>query len=270
MSIDGCGSCHSCCQMLCLAMAMGTWEGNLYCMLLTHWGRATKKCVGKLTIIGSDNGLSPGRRQAIIWTNVRILSLRTLGTNFSEILLECHSFSFKKMHMKMSSGKWLPSCLGLNVLTLAVPQYPAQSSATFKKSCMPFFSAVAADSLAMLGTTISIGILVMKNLCVLRACWCMGLAVHYNDIIMGAIASQITSLTIVYSIVYQRKHQSSASSAFVWGIHRGPVNSPHKWPVTRKMFPFDDVIMCSLNMDGSVPHCGNSSELAVELPQSPW
>ena len=64
---------------------------------------------------------------------------------------------------------------------------------------------------------------------------------------MDAIASQITSLTIVYSTVYsdadQRKHQSSASLAFVWGIHRGPVNSPHKWPVTRKMFPFDDVIM---------------------------
>ena len=70
---------------------------------------------------------------------------------------------------------------------------------------------------------------------------------HYNDVIMEAIASQITSLTIVYSVVYsdadQRKHQSSASLAFVGGIHRGPVNSPHKWPVTRKMFPFDDVIM---------------------------
>ena len=70
---------------------------------------------------------------------------------------------------------------------------------------------------------------------------------HYNDVIMGTIASQITSLTIVYSIVYsdadQTKHQSSASLAFVRGIHRGPVNSPHKWSVTRKMFPFDDVIM---------------------------
>ena len=67
---------------------------------------------------------------------------------------------------------------------------------------------------------------------------------------MGAIASQITSLTIVYSDVYsdvdQRKHQSSASLAFVQGIHRRPVNSPHKWPVTRKMFPFDDVIMVGL------------------------
>ena len=66
---------------------------------------------------------------------------------------------------------------------------------------------------------------------------------------MGTIASQITSLRTVYSTVYsdadQRKHQSSASLAFVRGIHRGPgpVNSPRKWPVTRKMFPFDDVIM---------------------------
>ena len=73
---------------------------------------------------------------------------------------------------------------------------------------------------------------------------------HYGDVIVGAIESQITSLTIVYSIVHsdahQRKHQSSASLAFVRGIHRGPVNSPHKWPVTRKMFPFDDVIMNGL------------------------
>ena len=70
---------------------------------------------------------------------------------------------------------------------------------------------------------------------------------HYTDVIMGTIASQITSLTIVYSTVYsgadQRKHHGSASLAFVRGIHRRPVNSPHKWPVTRKMFPFDDVIM---------------------------
>ena len=76
---------------------------------------------------------------------------------------------------------------------------------------------------------------------------------------MGAIASQITSLTIVYSIVYsdtdQRKHQSSASLAFVRGIHRGPVNSPHKWPVTWKMFPFDDVIITWLST-----HRQNSSK----------
>ena len=72
-------------------------------------------------------------------------------------------------------------------------------------------------------------------------------AKHYNDVIMGSKASQMTSITIVYSAVYsdadQRKHQSSASLAFVRGIHRGPANSPYKWPVTRKMFPFDDVNM---------------------------
>ena len=70
---------------------------------------------------------------------------------------------------------------------------------------------------------------------------------HYGDVIMDRVTSEITSLTIVYSTVYsgadQRKHQSSASLAFVRGIHRGPGNSPHKWPLTRKMFPFDDVIM---------------------------
>ena len=71
--------------------------------------------------------------------------------------------------------------------------------------------------------------------------------IHYTDVIMGTIASQITSLTLVYATVYsgadQRIHQSSASLAFPWGVHRGPVNSSHKWPVTRKMSPFDDVIM---------------------------
>ena len=70
---------------------------------------------------------------------------------------------------------------------------------------------------------------------------------HYDDVIMDWIASQITSLPFVCSIVYsgvnQRKHQSSASLAFVREIHRGPMNFPHKWLVTRKMFPFDDVIM---------------------------
>ena len=74
-------------------------------------------CVSKLTTIGSDNGLSPGRRQAIIWSNAGILLNWTLGTNFSEILSEINTFSFKQMRLKMSSGKWRPYCLGLNVLT---------------------------------------------------------------------------------------------------------------------------------------------------------
>ena len=83
---------------------------------LTHWGRVTHICVGKLTIIGSDNGLSPERRQAIIWTNAGILLIELLRINFSEISIKIHTFSFKEMHLKMSSGKWRPFCLGLNVL----------------------------------------------------------------------------------------------------------------------------------------------------------
>ena len=84
--------------------------------MLTHWGRVTHICVSKLTIIGSDNGLAPDRRQAIIWTNAGMLLIRTLGTNFSEILSEIRAFSFKKMHLKMSSGNWRSFSLGLNVL----------------------------------------------------------------------------------------------------------------------------------------------------------
>ena len=83
---------------------------------LTHWGRMTHICVAYLTIIVSDNGLSPSRHQAIIWTNAGILLIRPLGTNFNEILIEIHTFSFKKMHSKMSSAKRRPFSLGLNVL----------------------------------------------------------------------------------------------------------------------------------------------------------
>ena len=84
--------------------------------VLTHWGRVTHIYVGKLTIIDSDNGLSPGRRQTIIWTNAGILLIGPLGTNFNEILIGIQTFSFKKMHLKMASAKWRPFCLGLNVL----------------------------------------------------------------------------------------------------------------------------------------------------------
>ena len=85
-------------------------------VLLTHWGRVTHICVGKVTIIGSDNGLSPDWRQAIIWTNAGLLSIEPLRTYFSENWIKIQPFSLKKMHMKMASAKWRPSCLGLNVI----------------------------------------------------------------------------------------------------------------------------------------------------------
>ena len=90
---------------------------------LTHWGRATHICVSKFTITASDNGLMPGRRQAIIWNNAGILSIGPLGTNFSEILIEILTFSFKEMRLKVSSAKWRPFCLGLNVLTVIIVTY---------------------------------------------------------------------------------------------------------------------------------------------------
>ena len=94
---------------------------------------------------------------------------------------------------------------------------------------------------------------------------------HYTDVIMGAMASQVTSLKIVYSSIYwgtdQRKHQSSASLAFVRGIHREPVNSPHKWPVTRKMFPLDDVVMF---LCGLAIHCSTVIRLHLQFHTLFW
>ena len=88
----------------------------MYYFVLTHWGRVMHICVSDLTSIGSDNGLSPGRRQAIIRTNAGILLIRPLGTNFSDFLVEILMFSFKKMRLKVSSAKRRPFCLGLSEL----------------------------------------------------------------------------------------------------------------------------------------------------------
>ena len=84
---------------------------------LTHWGIVTHICISKLTIIGSDNGLSPRRCQAIIWTNAVILLIWSLEINRSQILVKMYAFSFMKIILKMPFGKWRPFCIGLNVLT---------------------------------------------------------------------------------------------------------------------------------------------------------
>ena len=85
---------------------------------LAHWGRVTHICVSELTTIGSDNGLSPGRHQAKIWTSAGILWIGPLGTSLSENVIGIKTFSFKKMHLKMSSVKWRPFRLGPNVLNV--------------------------------------------------------------------------------------------------------------------------------------------------------
>ena len=96
---------------------------------------------------------------------------------------------------------------------------------------------------------------------------------HYSDVTMNAMASQITNLTIVCSTVYsgadQRKHQSSESLVFVRGIHRSPVNSPNKWPVTRKMFLFDDVIMEGLS-PGKKAVCQHTLIITTESGSLHW
>ena len=113
-------NCHvrlpaSCmCFSVCL-MSLPMWYIQL--ILLTHWGRVTHICVGKLNSIGSDNGLSPERRQAILRTNAEILLIGPLGTNFSEISIEIQTFSLKKIRLKMSSAKCCSFRLGLNVLS---------------------------------------------------------------------------------------------------------------------------------------------------------
>ena len=93
-------------------LPIGTENG----LVLTHWDWLTHIRMSKPTIIGSDNGLLPGAHQAIIWTNARILLTEPLGKNFSGILIEILIFSLMKMHFKVSSAKWRPFWLGLNVL----------------------------------------------------------------------------------------------------------------------------------------------------------
>ena len=105
----------------CYGLVMQYDSKNSVIFGLTHWGRVMHICVNKLTIIGSDNGLSPGRRQAIIWPNAGMIIIGPLGTNFSEILIEILTLSFKKMRLKVSSTKWRSFCLGFNVLSNSLP-----------------------------------------------------------------------------------------------------------------------------------------------------
>ena len=110
-------------QLLIMHLKMRSYNFNILGVFfaasngLTRWGRVTHICIGYRTIIGSDNGLSPGGRQAIIWTNAGISSIGLQGTHCNKISIKIHTFSFKKIHLKRSSVKWQPFCLSLNVLT---------------------------------------------------------------------------------------------------------------------------------------------------------
>ena len=179
--------------------------------------------------------------QAITWTNVDLLSIVRSGTNFSGIRTKyktvIHKNTFENVDCEMTI---FPGGGGT--------QYWLIVNSTHRNILKRNLLSIHTFLFKKIQSAIS------------PAKWwprCAG--PHYNDVIMGTIASQIISLTIVNSAVYsgadKRKHQSSASLAFVRGIQRGPVNSPHKWPVTRKMFPFDDVIM----------HCGKLRGISLHV-----
>ena len=148
-------------------------------------------CASRLITIGSDNGLSPGRRQAIIWTNDGVLLIRTLGTNFNKILSEIHTFSFKTMHLNMSYAKQWQFCIRLNVIS----------------------------ALQLKGT--------------LR--W------RHND--HDSVSNHQPHGCLLNRLFRRRSKKTFRVTGLCVGNSPGPVNSPHKVPVTRKMFPFDDVIM---------------------------
>ena len=223
-------------------------------------------CVSELVIVGLDNGLSFILTKPIILTN-RDFSLITFQEQSS---------------MKKCIVVWRWRHVS-SVRTFPFQVCDRQSTVKLKISAVD----ILVKSYIACGFSITSHYLdqcwLLRNLNQNTFLCISGMNLNYSDVIMGAEAFQITSLMIVYSAVYsdadKRKHQSSASLAFVRGLHRVPVNSPHKWPVTRKTFPFDDVIMVSVASNASViflkPSCSCSEaytitlrvEMAVEIPE---
>ena len=188
--------------------------------------------------IGSGNGLELNRRQDITWTNADLVHwgiYAALGVD--ELTIFQHLVQMMALCQTLSEPKMVTL---LMPICISGPQWVNMNN---KLLLLMSAEHKASNKIALRVKTYGLSEEVFHMLFRRSAL----VYHHYGDVLMSTMSSQITSLTIVYSTVYsdadQRKHQSSASLAFVWGIHRGPVNSPHKWPVTRKMFPFDDVIM---------------------------
>ena len=136
------------------------------------------KCVSKLTIIGSDNGLLPGPRQAIVWTNAWLLLTGPLGTNFNEILIKIHIFLFKKMHLKMASVKWRPYCASVNVLietrmTISMTYMYQQASMHWCRYDI-FTVAFCLFSLSVTKLQIIMATPLQKSICYKMICDCQG------------------------------------------------------------------------------------------------
>ena len=196
------------------------WNRSCY---LIHWGRVTHTCVSKQTIIGSDNGLSPDRRQPIIWTNAGLLLIGPLGINFSEILIEILTFSFKKMCLKVSSAKRRPFCLGLNVLAPIIKLNPSTKSKCRK------------DIIHVLISARFVFIISIPTVTFLNAI--------YGDSSLGGNETLHVGLCVDFDNFVFRflksmrirhpwwRHQMKTFSALLIlceGNHRSPVDSPHK------------------------------------------
>ena len=173
-----------------------------------------------------------------------LIFIRTIWDKFQRFFfIKVQDISFKR-HLKMSFAKCRPLCFVLQFKTWMINTLIFEKNASW---IVHFFSEP---------THLKMSMSVLRNPTVKSRktnvqMFGKLLSMHYGDVIMGVLASQLTSLTIAYSTVYsgadQRKHQSSATLAFVRRIHRSPVNSPYKGPVTRKIFPFHDVIMILRN-----------------------
>ena len=155
---------------------------------LTDWGQVMHICVGKLAIIGSDNVLSPGRRQAIIQTNAGILLIGPYGTNFSEIWIGIQTFSLKKIHLKMSSGKWWPLSLGLNELTATSQPMTDFICSLFSWSAVTYYYI---QDLKYLNISINVYVIITYT-------WMWDIT-NYHSI--------CTTSTIIYTPAYQNYHQ---------------------------------------------------------------
>ena len=183
----------------------------------------THICVGNQNIIGSDNGLSPGRRQAIIWTNAGILLIGPLGTNFSEFLIVIHAFSFSKLHLEMASAKWRPFCLDLNVL-------------------MYQFRVI-------LRLCIRTSIAIIWNIC-----WT-------NDVYANSMDEYSRNMQVL-SVIWRMMHELLWITIF-WTKSRVIIigKSPHEWPkkslftVTNVLFHFSHAILCFVHTkQSSIAH----------------
>ena len=181
---------------------------------------------------------------------------------FTHLLMHCHTSTGKIGATLILTGKYHPYT-SIFLISIYILSSFREYDIIYVFSVLTFNSIdVTGDGVQVIRdpTHIVWGPWVVKPV-TMRFGWhhqCCGIVIlHYDNVIMCAIASRITSLTTVYLIVYsradQRKHQSSASLAFVRGIHRRPVNSPHKGPVTRKMGPFDDVIMVKNHLGNTTP-----------------